>query len=667
MKLVSKSSNTKEIAIQKFTASKTERVILFTCAFLIVIHLVASFFPRSRLWGINQLHYFSLELRIVLSAIGLLISVPQINRILAKTLARLFAQIADRFKKTNRYYKYAAISWLSLIPLWLLRAKTPLLGDGYLRAGELKMGILVPFTEPLDFYLHLLVFRVFGLDGYTTYEVLSCIAGALYIFLVFLIADLWGKGGKEKWFVFLILTTMGAGQLFFGYIESYTFQYVTIVAYLFFGIRYLKQKSGFVWPCLFFLLATSFHLSTLFLLPSLFYLAFVRIPEEKGLKVKRFKFVNLMSLAYVIILIGVGLYLLRAYSLEGSSKPFLIYPFGDGESFYSFFSPAHFLDFLNHQLLVSPVILVLWLVPIVFFRKVSNFKENVVKFLILTVIGSFAFALFVDPKLGYARDWDLFAFAGLGATLLGAYLVVSILTKEKTLELTGATLILVATSFMFTLPWICINASEEKSEARFEDLLRIDGKRAPGGYETMACYFRDKGEHEKTVELWKKAIAINPLPRYFVLLGNAYLRLKRYDQAIEYYERFIQIAPDDKNIDFVYKSLGVCLAGEGRYDEAIFKLKIAINLNPDEVSYYYALGNILGKAGRYEEAVPYFEMSLKLDPGNVYAHKVLGITYARIGKKEKGKRYLEEYLKSMPPDAPQIKEIIDSIDIELKE
>jgi len=497
--------------------------------------------------------------------------------------------------------------------------------------------------------------------------VLSCIAGALYIFLVFLIADLWGKGGKEKWFVFLILTTMGAGQLFFGYIESYTFQYVTIVAYLFFGIRYLKQKSGFVWLCLFFLLATSFHLSTLFLLPSLFYLAFVRIPEEKGLKVKRFKFVNLMSLAYVIILIGVGLYLLKAYSLEGSSKPFLIYPFGDGESFYSFFSPAHFLDFLNHQLLISPVILVLWLVPVGFFRKVSNFKENVVKFLLLTVIGSFAFALFVDPKLGYARDWDLFAFAGLGVTLLGVYLMTNIFTKEKTWEWSGVTLILCFTSLMFTLPWIWINASEEKSVARFEDLLRIDKKRAASGYETLACYFRDKDEHEKTVELWKNAIAINPLPRYFVLLGNAYLRLKRYDQAIESYERFIQVAPDDKNIDFVYRSLGICLAGVGQYDEAISNLKIAISLKRDKADYYYTLGNILGKTGRYEEAVPCFEMVLKLDPNYIETYKLLGISLARLGKKEAAKRNLTTYLRSMPPDAPQIKEIIDSIDIELKE
>jgi len=662
--LVSRSSNTKEITIQKLTALKTERVILFTCAFLMVIHLAASFFPHSRLWGINQLHYFPLEFRIVLSAIGLLISVPQINRMIAERLARVLAQAADRFKKINRYYKYAVVSLLSLIPFWLLRAKTPLLGDGYLRAGEMDIGKLISITEPLDFYLHLLVFKIFGLTGYTTYRVLSCIAGAVFLFLVLLICDLIGKGGKEKAFVFLILTSMGAGQLFFGYIESYTFQYVALTAYLFFAIRYLKQKSGFVWPCLFFLLAVSFHLSTLFLLPSLFYLGFARIPEEKGLKAKRFKFVNFMSLVYVIILMGVGLYLLKTLGSENSSKPFLIYPFGDGESFYSFFSLNHLLDFLNHQLLVSPVILVLWLVPIVFFRKVSNFKENVVKFLILTVIGSFAFALLVDPKLGYARDWDLFAFAGLGVTLLGAYLVVSIFTKEKTLELTGVTLILVATSFMFTLPWIGINASEEKSEARFEDLLRLDEKRAPGGYETLACYFRDKGEHEKTVELWKKAIAINPLTRYYVLLGNAYLRLKRYDDAITYYERFIQLSPNDINIDFVYRCLGVCLAGVERYDEAISNLKIAISLKPKEPGYYYTLGNILGKVRRYEEAVQCFEMDLNLDPNNVEIYKLLGISFAQLGNKAEAKRYLSSYLRLRPSEANQIEGILDSLDVE---
>ena len=107
------------------------------------------------------------------------------------------------------------------------------------------------------------------------------------------------------------------------------------------------------------------------------------------------------------------------------------------------------------------------------------------------MVCSFAFALLVDPKLGYARDWDLFAFTGLGVTFLGLYLMLNFLRtlhktvqgrKEKVMELNHEpygvwlnrmTVILFVTSLVSTLPWILVNASEGKAIARFENLLKI--------------------------------------------------------------------------------------------------------------------------------------------------------------------------------------------------
>jgi hypothetical protein len=595
-------------------AAKVERMIILTCASLIVIHLAASFFPHLRLWGISQLHYFSLEFRIAVSAVVLLILIPRVNKIVVDALAGVFAWIAGKFRKTNRYLLYLAISVLSLIPFWLLRAETPLLGDGYLRAGELKLGVLLSITEPLDYYLHLLVYRVFGLDGYTTYAVLSCLAGGLYVFLTLLLSHLLGKDGKEKLFIFLILATMGAVQLFFGHIESYSFMFVALLAYIFFGIRYLQGKGAFLWAGLFLLLAASFHLTALFVLPSLFYLAFARFSAASGSKAARLKFANIVVLICVVFVIGAALHLRGTYLTEETVGSPLIYPFGGGESFYSFFSLAHLLDFLNHQLLISPVSLVLWAVLLVLFRREINFRENVVRFLIWITACSFGFALLADPKLGYARDWDLFASCGLSITLLGLYLTVSLLRdrpkaapgagpervdrRETVMDLRRVTLLLVATSFVSTLPWILINATEGKAVARFEDLLKIDENRAAHGYETMACYFRDKGEHEKTIRLWKNAIAIKPIPRYYAVLGNAYLRVKRYDEAIETLEKSIGMAPNRRGIQYSHRSLGVCLSTKGRYDEAISHLRIAIDLAPGRADFHYIMGNILGKAGR---------------------------------------------------------------------
>ena len=233
------------------------------------------------------------------------------------------------------------------------------------------------------------------------------------------------------------------------------------------------------------------------------------------------------------------------------------------------------------------------------------------------------------------------------------------------MDLRRMTLLLVVTSLFSTLPWILINATEGKAVARFEDVLKIDEARAAHGWETLACYFRDKGEHQKTIRLWQNAVAIKPIPRYFAVLGNAYLRLKRYDEAIEALKRSIQMAPNRVGVQHSHRSLGVCLSAKGRYDEAISHLRIAIELAPGRADFHYIMGNILGKAGRYEEAVQYFETTLGLNPAEINSYKLLGIAFARMGKKEEAERYLETYLRLAPQDAAGLKGIIDSIEIEI--
>ena len=651
------------------------RIILLSCAFLILVHLIASFFPHLRVWGINQFHYFPLGLRIALSAIGLLVLIPGVNGLLVRLLARAFLPPAEKLRRLNKYTLYSVISLLSLIPLWLLRAKTPLLGDGYLRAGELKLGSLLSITEPLDFYLHLVFFELVGVDGYTTYAVMSCVAGGLYIFLILLLSDLWGKDGKEKLFIFSILATLGTTQLFFGYIESYSFMYVTLTGYLLFSLRYLKGKSGFLWPSLFLLLAAGFHLSALFVLPSLFYLAFAKLPEPDRSKAQSARFVNIVILVCLTSVIGLALYLLRTYSSDGNFSSFLIYPFGSKESSYSFFSSAHLLDFLNHQLLISPVGLVLLLALFAFFRRQADSKERWFKFVGLVAVCSLSFALLVDPKLGYARDWDLFAFAGPGVSLLAALILVNVFRtlqqtgeniKGRVMDLSRSTLVLVVASLVSTLPWVCINASEDKSIARFHDLLTIDQERAAYGYEIVACYFRDQGRYSKAAESWRKAIAVNPLPRYFAALGVAYSKLGRYGEAIQAFDRSLKWEPRGPAAHETHRNLGHCMAKTGRYDEAVDHLKKAIELKPNNAEYYYALGNILGSAERYEEAVPYFKTVLRLNPGNVTVYRKLGICYAKLGNKEEAEKYLEAYFNLRPRDAFGTKRMVDSIEIEIE-
>jgi Flp pilus assembly protein TadD len=376
-----------------------------------------------------------------------------------------------------------------------------------------------------------------------------------------------------------------------------------------------------------------------------------------------------------------GYYFVRLGSPEGSTGHLLIYPFGGGDESYPFYSPAHLLDFLNHQVLASPVNVVLWMTVAVFLRKMVSFKEPVVKFLVLLSLCSLGFALLVDPKLGYARDWDLFAFTGLGATILALFLIVDSLRdrdetddrgawqpaygrrKERTVDLRRVSVALVATSVVSTLPWIWVNASPQKAVARFEDLLRMDRRARGHGYETLACYSRDRGEHERSVKWWKDAIAVDPIPRYLGALGNAYRRLGDYDKAIEAYHRSLRMASRFPGAASVYKNLGDVLAKIGRLEEAAIQLRQSIDLKPGRTDVHRSLGMILGRLGRYQEAVPHLEMALASDPGDAALYRALTICHAAAGSKEDAGTYLETYLSFRPEDARKMKEILDSIEI----
>ncbi|MCK4386021.1 MAG: hypothetical protein KAW52_07130, partial [candidate division Zixibacteria bacterium] len=189
---------------------KLEKIIFLTCLFLVLIHAVASFFPKERLWGLNLLHYVPFFFRWLLIGFGLLILIPPVNRFIADGLAKLLALAEISLKRINKYYKYALISLASFFPFWMFKIKTYLLGDGNLRAAEILEGWKFSATEPLDFYLHAFLSSLLKLNPFTTYAILSCLAGVLFIFLILLLSNLKGDEGQEKLLVFSVLATMGA-------------------------------------------------------------------------------------------------------------------------------------------------------------------------------------------------------------------------------------------------------------------------------------------------------------------------------------------------------------------------------------------------------------------------------------------------------------------------
>jgi tetratricopeptide (TPR) repeat protein len=625
--------------------NKVERFIGAGCLALILIHLAASYFPHQRLWGLNLFYYMPSVWRWILILAGLLVLVPSVSRRINSFLSLLSQSVFGWLRKLSRYYRYILLSLSAAILFWLLRVKTYFLGDSFLRAKEINQGVTFSFTEPLDFLLHLKMAKLLGWDAFRVYAVLSVIAGAVFVFLVLILANKIAKGSKEKLLVDVIMIALGGNLLFFGYVESYTMAYVCLLAYVISSISYLQCKGSIIIPIVLFLVTASLHLSGVILLPSLIYLIFSGRTGKEGEKDKKNWLSKLLLSLGVVLLVGVGIYLLQTFDpWKKGLAYYLISPLGGSQSSYSFFSTAHLVDFINHQLLVSPVGILLLITSVIFFLGKINSKDKLVKSLSLVSICSLGYAFLIDPKLGYPRDWDLFAFSCLGYTILGIYLFLTCWRESKMEELRYVTLSLVFTSLVITLPWIYVNAAEERSVARIEHILDLDNERSAYGRENLAIYYSQKEEFEKEIIQWKKAIDISNNARYMVNLAMTYKNLGKYDLAFEELKRSVETDP---MFYFTHFHLGEMYAQQGKHEEAISEYRKAIWLRPNIIQYYDNLGTLLSNLGRYKEALEVFQEGLNANPGYPNIYRNLGYTYYNLGGLDLAETYLSMYLQQL--------------------
>lgn len=131
-------------------------------------------------------------------------------------------------------------------------------------------------------------------------------------------------------------------------------------------------------------------------------------------------------------------------------------------------------------------------------------------------------------------------------------------------------------------------------------------------------------------------------------LGKIFSDTGRLDKAIEEYQTFLMISPNDAEIRI---SLGNALDRIGRSDEAMEQYKEASRLSPESALPYYNLGNIYMKTDRLPEAVRQYEQALKISPDFAEAHGNLGAALYQLHQVSDAIEHYQEALKIQPNDA----------------
>jgi len=131
-------------------------------------------------------------------------------------------------------------------------------------------------------------------------------------------------------------------------------------------------------------------------------------------------------------------------------------------------------------------------------------------------------------------------------------------------------------------------------------------------------------------------------------LGNSFYHRKNPEEAVDCYEKSVQINP---NIAVSHYNLGNLFYDFERYTEAEREYKEAIRISPEDTEAHVSLGNLLKEERRYNEAEKEYKEALRINSDLAIAHNALGILYRYLKNYPEAEKEYREALRSNPFDA----------------
>ncbi len=182
-----------------------------------------------------------------------------------------------------------------------------------------------------------------------------------------------------------------------------------------------------------------------------------------------------------------------------------------------------------------------------------------------------------------------------------------------------------------------------------------DNWRASGKIEKIT---EKRALYSQAIEMVEEAVEKKPTQMYLlILLGDLYRGGGRYEEAIETYQRVIEIEPGmsfsmSRNIADIYTK-------NKEYEKAIATYEKFLTLSQPAPTRHERIGAlrkvflVYGKVGRAEEKLQEYEERIIREPENIELYQVLGKIYEALKRWEEGSRL---YLKALEI-APQNREI----------
>lgn len=572
-------------------------IILPGVALLLGLSIWGALLPSQENWGVHFLAFYSSE--VVLLVAALFVVLPAL--VFKSALLRVAERLAGKFSRVPPPVLYVLILALLLAIGAVASPTLHLLGDGALLLRSLsnatwESNIIQSFNnQPLMFMMFRYALNAQWLASteatHAFYVWIDRVGAAVFLGLVFWLVRSFKIPPLDKFLLGTLLFCGGGSQFFFGYIENYTLAYVAAAGYAITGWMALEDKASLVYPLVFFHILVGTSLGSLIFLPSLFILGYFYFRGHLG---------RALLLAGGIAGLDLGVFLSLGYDLKGFTRHFtgdapdFLRPFSgpDGIFPYAMFSPLHLLDWLNANLLMAPLALLVAGAGLWAMRKERWRETPALIFLVAAAFFGLLFTWVVNASLGMARDWDVLTNFFAPLIVLAVYVLLRLHGTPKWRETVA---VLVTVCAVHVALWIGVNADADRHLRR----VKLLGDNRFLSF-TSQLFFDEA-------------------------LANFYFDRQHYAEARTYYEHFISIDDDNPrivgNISDVYRKLG-------EKEKYFAMLQRAVDINSTDPGVYSNLGVEYAGRGDTNKAIFYNEKSIALDPRQEKAHANLGILYA---------------------------------------
>ena len=184
----------------------------------------------------------------------------------------------------------------------------------------------------------------------------------------------------------------------------------------------------------------------------------------------------------------------------------------------------------------------------------------------------------------------------------------------------------------------------------------------PSAYYALGFEASRANRFEEAAFDFKEFLRLRPAdaagPKAWLLMGEAFVQLRRLDEAESAFQNALKLSPDYADARGKLADLQL---GRERFDEAINSYRTYLALMPNTVNARHSLGLALALSGREVEAVAEFARAVSLRPSDPQLRKSLGTALVSTGRLEDGIAQYREALRLAPDDEGVRRELADAL------